>query len=137
MIYIGLELSSGGGGQVVIFKPFLSLVVARLCLATVPTIIEPVYHTEHSAQKFHPVCEHLTSLIAVATGDQVVLVEYGHDTADKCIIRFQEDFSDISNRLKSARSKKNVLGFKPGVNTRPYCNIVSSHNLFPTIKGLI
>ena len=120
VIYIGLELSSGGGGQVVIFKPFLSLVVARLCLATVPTMIEPIYHTEHSGQKFHPVCDHLTSLIAVATGDQLVLVEYGHETTDKCIIRFHEDFSDIPNKLQSARSKKNVLGFKPGVDTMTY-----------------
>ena len=112
-IFLGLELSSGAGGQVVVFKPYFSLVVARLALATVPTKIEPIFDTTFNSTKFHPECEHLTGLIAVATGDQLLLVEYGKVDIERCVIRFFDEFKDIPTRLKEARARKQVLGFKP------------------------
>ena len=132
-IFLGLELSSGAGislkefprfyfvaffkldlgGQIVIFKPYFSLVVARLALATVPTKIEPIFDSTFNKTKFHPECENLSGLIAVATGDQLLLVEFGEVEGERCIIRFFDEFKDVSIKLKEARSRKQVLGFKP------------------------
>ena len=71
-------MTSGGGGEIVIFDPLLSICLKRIKLPSVPTSIRPIYHKLENVdiRRFHQICQKIPSLISVACCDKVYLVTY-------------------------------------------------------------
>lgn len=114
LLFIGIDYPSGGGGEIVIFNPFLSIRLKRISLPRVPTKIVPIFDSFSDVNKicFHPKIANCPSLLSVACCDEVYLLSYELNGGLSCRAESVSKCAEVNEFVQNSNSQLLKLKLK-------------------------